>query len=74
MRTREVRDVIDVLILPGLDRALDELTKKNGSRRRARLLIGQSVDQLRKMTARDEEPEKAPAEPILGGSDGSSAL
>ncbi len=55
MRAREIRDVIDALILLGLYRALWELTKKNGSRRRARLLVSQALDQLCKMTARDEE-------------------
>ena len=35
MRALDLRDVIEVLIRPSLDRALDELAAKNGSKRRA---------------------------------------
>ena len=49
MKALEMQDVLDVLVVPGLGRALDELTKKNGSKRRARILVAQSLDQLRKM-------------------------
>ena len=54
MRARELRDVVEVLILPTLDRALEELTSKNGSKRRARLLVQLSVNQLSGMMAPSE--------------------
>ena len=63
MRARELRDVVEVLILPSLERAIEELTKKNGSRRKARLLVGQSVQHLRDMMVRDKQPEEAPIKP-----------
>ncbi len=63
MRARELRDVVEVLILPSLERAIEELTKKKGSRRRARLLVAQSVQQLRDMTVSAKQPEEAPIEP-----------
>ena len=63
MRARELRDVVEVLILPSLERAIEELTKKNGSRRKARLLVAQALEQLRGVTVRDKEPEEAPIEP-----------
>ena len=54
MRARDLRDVIEVLILPSLNRAVDELTARNGSKRRARLLVEQSRDQLSGMM--EQEP------------------
>ena len=56
MRARELRDVIEVLIVPSLDRAVRELVDKRGSRRKARLLVQQSLDQLRGMMAEPVEP------------------
>lgn len=46
MRARELRDVIKILVLPNLERALRDLTDKRGSRRTARLLVKQAFDQL----------------------------
>lgn len=60
MRARELRDVIEVLILPSLERALNELNKPRGSRRRARLLVQQSVDQLFGMMVVDKKPVMPP--------------
>ncbi len=62
MRARELRDVIEVLIVPSLDLALEELNQKRGSRRRARMLVQQSVDQLRKML----EPTEAAVTDLHG--------
>jgi len=62
VRAREIRDVVEILVLPSLTRALDELTKKKGSRRVARLLVKQSVDQLRGMVREPEEPESSAEE------------
>lgn len=59
MRARDFRDVVEVLIIPSLERALDELTGKRGSRRKARLLVQQSVDQLFGMMVVDKKPEPA---------------
>ena len=60
MRARELRDIVEVIILPSLDRALAELRGKGGSKVRARLLVQQSVDQLRGAMREDADP---PAEP-----------
>ena len=57
MRARELRDVIEVLIVPSLERALNELSDRRGSRRKARLLVQQSVDQLFGMMVVDKKPE-----------------
>lgn len=48
MRARELWDVIEVLVLPSLWSALQELNKpRHGNRTRARLLVKQSFEQLR---------------------------
>ncbi len=60
MRARELRDVIEVLIVPSLDRAVKELVEKRGSRRKARLLVQQSLDQLRGMMEQEPTPTHEP--------------
>ncbi len=62
MRARELRDVIEALVLPSMERAFVELTKKNGSRRRARLLVQLSVNQLSGMMAKPK-PAETPFDP-----------
>ncbi len=71
MRARELRDVVEVLILPSLERALNELNQRRGSRRKARLLVQQSVDQLYGMMVVDKRVERttAPSQPPLGAAD-----
>ena len=61
MRARELRDVLEVLIVPSLYGALRELNKPRGSRRKARLLVKQALDQLVGMRGKPE-----PAAPGLG--------
>ena len=56
MRARETRDVIEVAVLPSLERALVELEGKSGSRRKARILVDQAVQQLRGVVAKDQAP------------------
>jgi hypothetical protein len=68
MRARDLRDVVKVLIIPSLERALKELYGKGGSRRTARLLVQQSVDQLYGMMVVDKTPEPA-ATPARGITD-----
>jgi hypothetical protein len=63
MRARDLRDVVEVLIIPSLERALKELYGKGGSRRTARLLVQQSVDQLYGMMVVDKTPEPAATPP-----------
>jgi hypothetical protein len=69
VRARDLRDVVEVLIIPSLERALKELYGKGGSRRTARLLVQQSVDQLYGMMVVDKTPEPA-ATPARGITDG----
>ncbi len=68
MRARELRDVIEVLIVPSLYGALVELTKKKGSRRKARLLVKQALDQLRLSMA----PPTAESADIAGAAVGAN--
>jgi hypothetical protein len=59
VRARDIRDVVEIILLPSLERAYDELYAKGGSRRKARILIAQSIDQLRMIC-----PPPAPARPV----------
>ncbi len=54
MRARDLRDIIDVLVLPSLERALEELEPKGGSRARARILVSHAAEQLRGIVVQPE--------------------
>lgn len=67
MRARELRDVIEVLVVPSLYGALRELNKPRGSQRKARLLVKQALDQLVGMMVTDKgEHAIWPDQPPLG--------
>ncbi len=54
VRARDLRDIIDVLVLPSLERALEELEPKGGSRARARILVRHAAEQLRGIVVQPE--------------------
>ena len=60
MRARDLRDIIDVLVLPSLERALEELEPKRGSRAHAAtqlrgVVVQPEADRFNRMRAAEKE-------------------